>query len=68
MFTDVATGKLVNSDFLNGLEVAQAKEKIVEYLEEKGIGTAKVTPQQGQVVFTHSVIAARGDSPVSVGI
>ena len=24
-------------------------------------------PQQGQVVFTQSVMAARGDSPLSVG-
>ena len=25
-------------------------------------------PQQGQVVFTQSVMAAKGDSPVSVGM
>ena len=52
VFTDVATGKLVNSDFLNGLEVAQAKEKIVEYLEEKGIGTAKVNYKLRDWVFS----------------
>ncbi|MDO5411084.1 MAG: leucine--tRNA ligase [Lachnospiraceae bacterium] len=40
-FTDVATGTLVNSGFLTGLEVADAKAKIIEWLEEKGIGTAK---------------------------
>ena len=40
-FTDVATGVLINSDFLNGLEVKDAKEKMISYLEEKGIGTAK---------------------------
>ncbi|MDD7388140.1 MAG: leucine--tRNA ligase [Lachnospiraceae bacterium] len=40
-FTDVATGVLVNSGFLTGLEVADAKKKIVEWLEEKGIGHAK---------------------------
>ena len=31
-FTDVAAGKLVNSDFLDGLEVKEAKEKIIEWL------------------------------------
>ncbi|MGN0132816.1 MAG: leucine--tRNA ligase [Lachnospiraceae bacterium] len=52
VFTDVATGKLVNSDFLNGLEVAQAKEKIIAYLEEKGIGTAKVNYKLRDWVFS----------------
>src|SRR5699024_9618451 len=33
-FTDVATGKLVNSGFLNGMEVAEAKQAITEYLEK----------------------------------
>lgn len=52
VFTDVATGKLVNSDFLNGLEVAKAKEKIIAYLEEKGIGTAKVNYKLRDWVFS----------------
>lgn len=52
VFTDVATGKLVNSDFLNGLEVADAKKKIIEYLEEKGIGTAKVNYKLRDWVFS----------------
>ena len=52
VFTDVATGKLVNSDFLNGLEVAEAKEKIIGYLEEKGIGTAKVNYKLRDWVFS----------------
>ena len=37
-FTDVATGKMINSEFLNGLEVAEAKGKMKDFLEEKGIG------------------------------
>ena len=41
VYTDVADGTLVNSDFLNGLSVAEAKEKIMNYLEEKGIGNRK---------------------------
>ena len=40
-FTDVATGVLVNSGFLNGLSVAEAKAKMIEFLEEKKIGHAK---------------------------
>lgn len=52
VFTDVATGKLVNSDFLNGLEVAEAKEKIIAYLEKKGIGTAKVNYKLRDWVFS----------------
>lgn len=40
-FTDVATGTLVNSGFLTGLEVAEAKKKIIEWLTEQGVGEAK---------------------------
>ncbi|WP_078555563.1 leucine--tRNA ligase [Bacillus alkalicellulosilyticus] len=36
-------GKLVNSDFLNGLSKAQAIQKMIEWLEEKGKGTKKIT-------------------------
>ncbi len=51
-FTDVATGILINSDFINGLEVKQAKEKILEFLEEKGIGTKKVNYKLRDWVFS----------------
>ena len=34
-------GKAVNSDFLNGLETAEAKEKMINWLEEKGVGKRK---------------------------
>ena len=37
-----ADGTLINSDFLNGLNTTDAKAKMVEYLEEKGIGTKMV--------------------------
>ena len=42
-FTDVATGKLINSDFLDGLEVADAKAKITEWLTENGKGHKRLT-------------------------
>ncbi len=51
-FTDVATGKLVNSEFLNGLEVKEAKKKIIEFLEEKGIGHKKVNYKLRDWVFS----------------
>ena len=51
-FTDVETGILCNSDFLNGLSVAQAKEKIIAWLTEKGIGEAKVNFKLRDWVFS----------------
>lgn len=38
----VGDGKLVNSGFLTGLEVAAAKEKMLSWLEEQKLGTRKV--------------------------
>ncbi len=35
-------GPAINSDFLNGLKVDEAKEKMILFLEEKGIGERKV--------------------------
>ncbi len=51
-FTDVATGKMVNSDFLNGLEVADAKKKIIEWLTENGKGERKVNFKLRDWVFS----------------
>jgi leucyl-tRNA synthetase len=35
-------GVVVNSDFLNGLTTEEAKEKMITWLEEKGLGNRKV--------------------------
>ena len=51
-FTDVATGKLINSDFLNGLEVSEAKKTIIKYLEDNHIGTKKVNYKLRDWVFS----------------
>lgn len=51
-FTDVATGVIINSDFLNGLEVKDAKEKMIKFLEEKGIGQAKTNYKLRDWVFS----------------
>ncbi len=52
VFTDVETGTLVNSGFLNGLSVADAKVKITEFLTEKGIGHAKTNFKLRDWVFS----------------
>ena len=35
-------GPAINSDFLNGLHIAEAKEKITDWLEENGVGSKSV--------------------------
>ncbi len=40
-FTDIATGVMVNSGFLNGLSVEEARPAMIEWLEAKGVGKAK---------------------------
>ena len=35
-------GKIINSDFLNGLSIKDAKEKIINKIEEKKIGIRKI--------------------------
>ena len=52
VYTDVATGTLVNSEFLNGLSVAEAKAKMIEFLESKGIGQAKTNFKLRDWVFS----------------
>ena len=51
-FTDVATGKLCNSEFLNGLEVKEAKAAIIQWLEDKNIGHRKVNYKLRDWVFS----------------
>ncbi|MEC9484561.1 MAG: leucine--tRNA ligase [Candidatus Izemoplasma sp.] len=41
-YTDTAEGILINSDILNGLDVKEAKQKIIHYLEEQDIGKRAV--------------------------
>ena len=50
-FTDCATGVMVNSGFLDGLSVDEAKKKIVEWLAEQGIGETKVNYKLRDWVF-----------------
>ena len=51
-FTDCATGIMVNSGFLDGLSVDDAKVKIKDWLTEKGIGHDKVNFKLRDWVFS----------------
>ncbi|NLO66714.1 MAG: leucine--tRNA ligase [Firmicutes bacterium] len=51
-YTDTQSGIMVNSGFLNGLEVAEAQKKIIAWLEEKGLGTPKVNYKLRDWVFS----------------
>ena len=51
-FTDVESGKMVNSGFLDGLEVADAKVKIIQWLESEGLGHKKINYKLRDWVFS----------------
>lgn len=46
------TGKIANSDFLNGLEVKDAMKKAIEAIETKGIGKGKTNYRLRDAVFS----------------
>jgi len=48
---DAKEGKLINSDFLNGLEVKEAIKKAISAIETKGIGKGKVNFRLRDAVF-----------------
>lgn len=51
-YTDTETGILVNSDFLNGMDVKEAKKTISNYFEEKNLGTKKINYKLRDWVFS----------------
>ena len=51
-FTDCETGIMINSGFLDGLKVEDAKKKMQEWLTEKGIGAKKVNYKLRDWVFS----------------
>ncbi len=51
-FTDVATGTMVNSGFMTGMSVEEAKEAIKDYMTEKGFGVRKVNYKLRDWVFS----------------
>ncbi len=51
-FTDCETGVMVNSGFLDGLAVEDAKVRIIDWLGEQGIGAGTVTYKLRDWVFS----------------
>ena len=51
-YTDTDSGKMVNSGFLDGMEVKEAIAAIRDFLEEKGIGKKKVNYKLRDWVFS----------------
>ncbi|MBP1552976.1 MAG: leucine--tRNA ligase, partial [Oscillospiraceae bacterium] len=51
-FTDCETGVMVNSGFLDGLTVEEAKVKIIEWLTEQGIGESKTNYKLRDWIFS----------------
>ncbi len=51
-FTDCGTGVMVNSGFLNGMSVEEAKKAIIEWLEKEGVGYSKVNYKLRDWVFS----------------
>lgn len=52
---------MVNSGFLDGMSVADAKKAITEYLTEKHIGEAKVNFKLRDWVFSRPALLGRAD-------
>jgi len=51
-YTDIENGIMVNSGFLNGLSVEEAKEKIIEWLIKEGKGERKTNYKLRDWVFS----------------
>ncbi|GAB4418414.1 MAG: leucine--tRNA ligase [Bacteriovoracaceae bacterium] len=49
---DAKEGKLVNSDFLNGLEVQEAIAKAIKEIESKKLGTKKINYRLRDAIFS----------------
>ncbi|HET6227138.1 MAG TPA: leucine--tRNA ligase [Bacteroidia bacterium] len=48
---DAKEGKIINSDFLNGLEVKDAVKKAIAVIEEKGLGKGKTNFRLRDAIF-----------------
>ncbi|WP_071026868.1 leucine--tRNA ligase [Peptoniphilus raoultii] len=51
-YIDTSSGEMVNSGFLNGLEVKEAIHKMIEYLEENNLGKEKTNYKLRDWVFS----------------
>jgi leucyl-tRNA synthetase len=48
---DAKEGKLINSDFLNGLDVKEAMQKCIEEIEKRNLGKGKINYRLRDAVF-----------------
>ena len=51
-FTDIETGIMVNSGFISGLPVQEAIDRVIDWLEEEGLGQRKVNYKLRDWVFS----------------
>ncbi|MDO5028478.1 MAG: leucine--tRNA ligase [Bacillota bacterium] len=51
-FTDIESGKMINSHILNGLSVEEAKEKAIEFARENNIGDKKTNYKLRDWIFS----------------
>lgn len=51
-YTDTESGELINSELINGLQVDEAKEKIIQILEEEGLASKKTNYKLRDWVFS----------------
>ncbi|HSH50257.1 MAG TPA: class I tRNA ligase family protein, partial [Bacteroidales bacterium] len=49
---DAKEGKIIHSDFINGLDVSDAIEKTIQYLEEKEIGKRQINYRLRDAIFS----------------
>lgn len=49
---DAKAGKMINSEFLDGLEVKQAIEKMLEAIEKAGVGSRKINYRLRDAIFS----------------
>lgn len=51
-YVDVASGEMVNSGFLNGMQVKEAISAMIDFLQKEGLGTRKVNYKLRDWVFS----------------
>ncbi len=51
-YTDTASGIIIHSDFINGMDVKDAQQKMITFLEENKIGQAKTNYKLRDWVFS----------------
>ncbi|NLW52783.1 MAG: leucine--tRNA ligase, partial [Tissierellia bacterium] len=51
-FTDTEQGKMINSPLIDGLDVSEAKEEMMDYIESQGLGVRKTNFKLRDWVFS----------------